>query len=97
MRMPARHSTLPALALASLLVAAHFAAAWHTLEHDIDLLQGKACAICVTAAQLGSASVADHPAPDLEHPGGIFITAVTVDFISIRTVAVRQRGPPAPL
>jgi hypothetical protein len=94
--LPKRH-LLANVVFAALLVAAQLAAVVHAFEHEPGTPQSKVCATCVTAANLGAATVgqpatlhlAPAPcdfAPDCEP---------TVRFLSIP--AARQRGPPLPL
>lgn len=88
---------LPMLAVCALLIGAHVGAALHTIEHDLGGLQGKACSICVTAAQLGSTSVDSCEPLDFDAPGTVFFHTVLAEFQTTHAVAVRQRGPPASL
>lgn len=86
---------LPQLALALLLLAGQLAAIVHAFEHDPGAAPSQACASCITAAQLGSAAVADQAAADL--PPASFSLAVDAPaaFLSANKPAIRQRGPPA--
>ena len=88
---------LPALALGLLLLAAHAAAALHSLEHEFDALEAKACATCVTVAQLGAACV-DHPvAVDTDAPGSVPDSLFVAAPAAQHALPVRQRGPPVTL
>jgi len=88
---------LPSLLLAALLVGAQFAAVVHAFKHDIAAPQDKVCATCLTAAQLGAASIDDPVTADICPAPLSWDTADFLSCISRPVPVVRQRGPPAPL
>jgi hypothetical protein len=80
-----------------LLLAAQFSAAVHAFEHDIGAAQGNLCQTCVTAAQLGTACMDSHAAMAIEPPRPSHNTVCFTGSRTTHVIAVRQRGPPAPL
>lgn len=87
-------SLLPTLVASVLLLAGQAAAALHAFEHDAGPLPGKSCSTCVTASQLGAASV-DCPSVESLEPGRTTFEAVTnTGFASADGLAPRSRGPP---
>lgn len=87
---------LPVLALGIVLVAAHIAAAVHGFDHDPAGAQAKPCALCITAAQLGSACVDSGSPTEIEAAGYRFEGDVPVVFASLKRLPPRQRAPPPP-
>lgn len=88
---------LPGMLLAVLLLGAHFSVAVHAFEHDVSALQGKVCSTCVTAAQLGTASV-DHPViAGPQHAVTRHSPVVAISGASLDVPVACQRGPPTPL
>ena len=80
-----------------LLLAAQFSAAVHAFEHDIGAAQGNLCQTCVTAAQLGTACMDSHAGMAIEPPRPSYDAACLSGSRTTHVIAVRQRGPPAPL
>ena len=88
---------LPNLLLAVLLIAGQAGAALHAFEHDPGAPQIKVCSTCITAAQLGAASVDSPVARDLEPPSASYSSVTVAACHSRHVLVARQRGPPAPL
>ena len=96
MILPGRNrQLLLTVALSVLLLGAHFAAALHDFEHDPDALDGKVCAACLAATQLGSATIDSHDAAMIKPAGAVVDSTCTATFYTTHVAAVRQRGPPA--
>lgn len=91
-----RHQTrfVASLVLAAVLVGAQAVVAAHALDHDAGLLQGKVCASCVAASQLASACIENSPPTHVSAFGPVFNSTATPDRIMLRSLVVRQRGPP---
>jgi hypothetical protein len=92
-----KNNALLALTLCTLFIAAQFAVALHTFEHDSTAPQGKICSICVAATELGSAVVQFNIPQTLVPARTVYERVQIADFTAIRTLTVRQRGPPSPL
>lgn len=85
---------LPTLLVGLLLVAGQAAAALHAFEHDAGPLPGKGCSTCVTASQLGAASV-DTPPAEVRHPfRAAFDILTETGHASAEIRAPKNRGPP---
>lgn len=87
----------PNLMLAVLLVIAQTSALAHAYEHDIGAPQNQTCTACVTANQLASACVdtmAITESPVFSSPLNHQSTRIS---LSVESLVVRQRGPPATL
>jgi hypothetical protein len=90
-------------ALRSWLVAAFlwalFAVETFAVVHPLDLdahANGEPCKICVSAASLGSAVVADVPVLQLERSSADLAAATELPFRSAAPVRQTARGPPLP-
>lgn len=90
-----RRSWLPSnLALVLLLIGAQSGALAHAFKHDLNVLQKKACAICVTVSQL-EASCVDVPADTaIERCHSCQTNEHVTSLESLHALAARQRGPP---
>ena len=86
---------LPGLLLAALLIGAQGALALHAFEHDLGAPPGKVCGTCVTASQLGAASVDSHTGDAAEPAPQHFTPTASGGVQSVHSATVRQRGPPS--
>lgn len=86
----------PGLLLAALLVGAQFAMVVHAFEHDVGAPQGKVCSTCLTAAQLGAASLDSPVATEIRPLPVAWVTAAVCGWTSRHVLTARQRGPPEP-
>jgi len=83
--------------LTALLVAGQAGAVLHAFEHDAGIPQGKVCATCVTASQLGVASIDNAVTVDLKPPSVPHDSVAAPTCRSRHVLVARQRGPPTPL
>jgi hypothetical protein len=85
---------LTTLSVCLLFLAGQAAAALHAFEHDAGPLPGKGCSTCVTASQIGAASV-DTPSAEVRHPFRASFDILTeTGHASAGIRAPKNRGPP---
>lgn len=89
--------TVPNLVLAIVLIVAQSVASAHAFEHEIGTSQNQACTTCVAASQLSAATVDSGTVFTITDSTHDHVEASVTLFESLHTLAVRQRGPPAPL
>lgn len=94
-RMREKSRLASTLLLATLLLLAHVIVVVHAFEHDAGTAQSKVCAVCMTAAQLGAASVTDLAIEHFLLPAAVCVERTCCACRSRPIVAARQRGPPA--
>ena len=80
-----------------LLVGAQRGALTHAYEHDPGTLQNQACAVCVTASQLGFGCIDTLADTPIEYCRSCHAIERVAIFESFHRLAARQRGPPNPL
>ena len=93
-RMRFQTRFITSLLLAVVLIAAQLVVAAHALDHDPAQLQGKVCASCVAASQLGSASIDHAPPPHVGEFTPVFHFTSVRNYDALHLPVVRQRGPP---
>jgi hypothetical protein len=96
-RLRDKSALVPSLLLALLLLGAHAASLAHAYQHEPGTPQNKTCTLCIAASQLASACVDTHACASVEIHQASRSASQDIDFDTLHTITVRQRGPPATL